>query len=67
METVGLTVGTLNFGTMTGRGRELSDIMQRRKVDAVCVQDPGGRAARLNALEQGSTGMLEKGTEVTRM
>ena len=26
-------VGTLNVGAMTGKGRELADMMDRRKVD----------------------------------
>ena len=34
-----LRAGTLNVGTMTGKGRELADMMQRRKVDILCVQE----------------------------
>ena len=34
-----LKVGTLNVGTMTGKGRELADMMERRKVDIFCVQE----------------------------
>ena len=30
-----VSVGTLNIGTMTGRGRELADMMERRNVDIV--------------------------------
>ena len=30
---------TLNVGTMTGKGRELADMMLRRKVDVLCVQE----------------------------
>ena len=29
----GRRVGTLNIGTMTGRGREVADMMERRNVD----------------------------------
>ena len=36
---VELKVGTLNVGTMTGKSRELADVMERRKVDALCVQE----------------------------
>ena len=43
---VELRVSTLNVGTMTGKGRELTDMMQSRKVE---------REARLEALEQGSS------------
>ena len=32
-------VGTLNVGTMNGKGRELADVMERRKVDILCVQE----------------------------
>ena len=32
-------VGTLNVVTMTGKGRELADMMERRKVDILCVQE----------------------------
>ena len=34
-----IRVGTLNIGTMTGRGRELEDIMERRNVDILCLQE----------------------------
>ena len=34
-----LRVGTLNIGTMTGRGRELADMMERRNVDILCLQE----------------------------
>ena len=34
-----MRVGTLNVGTMTGRGRELTDLMDRRKVGVLCVQE----------------------------
>ena len=32
-------VGTLNIGTMTGRGRELADLREQRNVDLVCLQE----------------------------
>ena len=32
-------VGTQNLGTMTGKGRELADMMMKRKVDILCVQE----------------------------
>ena len=34
-----IRVGTLNIGTMTGKGRELADMMERRNVDILCLQD----------------------------
>ena len=36
---VPVRVGTLNVGSMTGRGRELADLMERRKVGVLCVQE----------------------------
>ena len=38
-KTVEIRVGTLNVGTMTGKGRELADVMSRRKLDILCVQE----------------------------
>ena len=34
-----IRVGTLNIGTMTGRGRELEDMMERRNVDILCLEE----------------------------
>ena len=34
-----MKVGTLNVGTMTGKGGELADMMMKRKVDIRCVQE----------------------------
>ncbi|XP_037800555.1 uncharacterized protein LOC119595498 [Penaeus monodon] len=34
-----LRIGTINVGTMTGRGRALTELMRRRKVDIMCVQE----------------------------
>ena len=33
-----IRVGTLNIGAMTGRGRELEDMMEQRNVDILCLQ-----------------------------
>jgi len=44
---VRLRFGTLNIGTLTGRSRELSDALKRRRIDFVCVQEvkwTGGKA-----------------------
>ena len=32
-------MGTLNIGTMTGRGRDLADLMEKRNVDILCLQE----------------------------
>ena len=34
-----LRVATLNVGTMTGKGRKVADLMERRGVDILCVQE----------------------------
>ena len=34
-----LKVATLNVGTMTGKGREVADLMERRGVDIPCLQE----------------------------
>ena len=34
-----IRVGTLNIGTMTGRGRELEDMMERKNVDILCLHE----------------------------
>ena len=34
-----IRVGTLNIGTITKRGRKLADMMQRRNVDILCLQE----------------------------
>ena len=34
-----IRVGTFNIGTMTGRGKELADMMERRNVDILCLQE----------------------------
>ena len=34
-----MKVGTLNIGTMTGRGREVADMMERRGLSILCVQE----------------------------
>ena len=42
-------VGTLHVGTMTGWGRELADMMERRKIGVLCIQETRwkGNKARL--------------------
>ena len=34
-----LRAGTLNDRSMTGKGSEIVDMMNRRKVDILCVQE----------------------------
>lgn len=34
-----MRIGTINVGTMTGRGRAIADLMRKRKVEVMCVQE----------------------------
>ena len=52
VRSVSLKFGTLNVGTITGKSRELADMMERRKVDILCVQETRWRAARPETLEK---------------
>lgn len=49
-----LRVATLNIGTLTGKDREIADMMQRRNIDILCLQETrwkggksGGKATNL--------------------
>ena len=44
---------TLNVGTMTGKGRELADIMQRRKVDVLCMQETRWKGNKARDIDNG--------------
>ena len=47
---LGLRVLTLNVGTMSGKARELVDIMQRRKVDILGVQETRWKGSKARSL-----------------
>ena len=34
-----LRIASLNIGTMTGESRELADLMKRRRIDVMCLQE----------------------------
>ena len=46
-------VGTLNIGTMTGRGRELTDMMERRNVDILCLQETKWKGSKARNIGDG--------------
>ncbi|TRY54613.1 hypothetical protein DNTS_001598, partial [Danionella cerebrum] len=50
---VDLRIGTLNVGTMTGKGRELADMMERRKVDILCVQETRWKGSKARSIGGG--------------
>ncbi|KAK3553631.1 hypothetical protein QTP70_006263 [Hemibagrus guttatus] len=52
-KSVGLRIGTLNVGTMTGKGRELADVMERRKVDILCVRETRWKGSKARSIGAG--------------
>ncbi|KAK3517633.1 hypothetical protein QTP70_013645 [Hemibagrus guttatus] len=52
-KSVGLRIGTLNVGTMTGKGRELADMMERKKVDILCVQETRWKGSKARSIGAG--------------
>ncbi|KAK3521020.1 hypothetical protein QTP86_018665, partial [Hemibagrus guttatus] len=52
-KSVGLRIGTLTVGTMTGKGRELADMMERRKVDILCVQETRWKGSKARSIGAG--------------
>ncbi|KAK3528623.1 hypothetical protein QTP70_006031 [Hemibagrus guttatus] len=52
-KSVGLRIGTLNVGTMTGKGRELADVMERRKMDILCVQETRWKGSKAHSIGAG--------------
>ena len=53
IKSLGLKVRALNVGTMTGKARELVDMMQRRKVDTLCVQETRWKGSKARSLGAG--------------
>jgi len=48
-----LRVGTLNVGTMTGKGMEVVGLMERRKVGVLCVQEVRWKGNEARAMGDG--------------
>ncbi|KAK3522013.1 hypothetical protein QTP70_021391 [Hemibagrus guttatus] len=65
-KSVGLRIGTLNVGTMTGKGRELADMMERRKVDILCVQETRWKGSKARSIGAGFK-LFYYGVEVKRV
>ena len=57
-----MKVGTLNVGTMTGKGRELAEMMVKRKVDILCAQETKWKGAR-----PGTSEMAAKYSNMAKM
>ena len=48
-----IRVGTLNIATMTGRGRELADVMERKNVDILCLQETKWKGSKARKIGDG--------------
>ena len=48
-----VNVGTLNVGTMTGKGRDSADMMVKRKVDIQCVQETRWKGSKARNIGDG--------------
>ncbi|VDO87408.1 unnamed protein product [Heligmosomoides polygyrus] len=46
-------VGTLNVGTLTGRSREVADLMKRRKIEVLCLQETRWKGAKAKEIGEG--------------
>ena len=46
-------MGTSNIGTMTGRGRELADTMERKNVDILCLQETKRKGSKASNIGGG--------------
>ena len=45
-----LRVATLNVGTMTGKGREVADLMERRRLDILSVQETRWKGEKVRCI-----------------
>ena len=48
-----MRAATLNVASMTGKGRELIDVMERRKVGILCVQETKWKASKARSIGGG--------------
>ena len=48
-----LKIATLNVGTMTRKGREVADLMERRGVDILCVQETHWKGEKARCIDGG--------------
>ena len=46
-------VGSLNVVTMTGKGREVADLMEQRRVGVLCVQETRWKGAKAGCISGG--------------
>ena len=48
-----MRVGTINIGTLTGKGRGIADLMERRKMDILCLQETRWKGNKAKELPEG--------------
>jgi len=48
-----LRAATINIGTLTGRTRELADILRRRRVDVACIQETKWKGSKAREIGDG--------------
>ena len=48
-----LRIVTLNVGTMTGKGREVADLMEQNGVDILCVQETRWKGEKARCISGG--------------
>ena len=48
-----MRVGTINIGISTGKGREIADLMERRKMDVLCLQETRWKGNKAKELAGG--------------
>ena len=48
-----MRIGTVNVGTMTGKGREIADLMERRRIDIMCIQETKWKGSKAKYLGDG--------------
>ena len=44
---------TVNIGTMTGKSRELANMLKRRRVSIACVQETKWKGSKANEIGEG--------------
>ena len=52
-KTLKMRLGSVNVGTMTGKGHEIVDMMQRRKLDILCVQETRWKGSKARMIGNG--------------
>ena len=48
-----LRIATLNVGSMTVKGSELADVLNRRRIDIACVKETRWKGSKAKELDEG--------------